>query len=66
MSSTNIMEQIQKKYNGVLLTKKEAAEVLKCSCATIDRMRADGIIRSKRIRGRVFISINEISLVLGE
>ena len=58
------LENLQQKYRKSLLKKKEAAEELNISQATLDRLRKSGEIRSKKVGGRVFFTINEIALFL--
>lgn len=66
MSSISILEQIQQRYNKSLLNKKEAAQELGISQASLDRLRKSGEIRSKRVGGKVMISLKEIALFIGE
>ena len=58
------LENLQQKYRKSLLKKKEAAEELNISQATLDRLRKSGEIRSKKVGGGVFFTINEIALFL--
>jgi len=55
------LDNLQRKYGKSLLKKKEAAEELNISQATLDRIRKNGDIVSKRIGGGIFFTINEIS-----
>jgi len=57
-------DNLQHKYGKSLLKKKEAAEELNISQATLDRLRKKGDIRSKRIMGGVFFSLKEIASFL--
>ena len=61
-----IVENIQQRYKKSLLSKKEAARELNISIATLDRLRAQGLIKSKKIKGAVFFTINELALFIGE
>jgi hypothetical protein len=63
---TTIIEQIQQRHKKSLLTKKETAKELNISEATLDRLRKQGFIRSKKVCGGVFFTINEIALFIGE
>ncbi|AXX95732.1 helix-turn-helix domain-containing protein [Arcobacter ellisii] len=63
--STNV-EKLYQKYKKSLLKKKEAAEELNISVATLDRLRNQGLIKSKKIRGGVFFTITEIASFIGE
>lgn len=42
------------------LTKKEAAKFLKLSTRTLDRYRAEGLIRAVKGRGKVFFPTEEL------
>lgn len=61
--SANV-EHLYKKYKKSLLSKKEAAEELNISTATLDRLRKKGLIRSKRVGGGIYFTLNEIALFL--
>ena len=61
--SANV-EHLYKKYKKSLLSKKEAAEELSISTATLDRLRKKGQIRSKRVGGGIYFTLNEIALFL--
>lgn len=54
-------EILQTKYNKSLLTKKETAQELNISQASLDRLRKMGSISSKRVGGMILFTINEIS-----
>lgn len=36
-----------------LLDKKETARLLRCSSRTLDRLRAEGLLKAAKVRGRV-------------
>ena len=61
MQFTDYIDYLKNKYNSLLLTKKEAAQELKRSPATIDRLRKAGKLRSKKIGGEVFFTVEEIA-----
>ena len=63
--STNV-EKLYQKYKKSLLKKKEAAEELNISMATLDRLRKQGLIRSKRIGGGIYFTLNELATFIGE
>ncbi len=49
-------------YMRSLLNKKEAAQELGgISVSTLDRMRQDGLIVSRKVRGKIMFSIDEIA-----
>ena len=55
------LDNLQQRYKKSLLSKKEAAEELSISTATIDRLRKKGSIRSKRVGGGIFFSLKELA-----
>lgn len=63
--STNV-EKLYQKYKKSLLKKKEAAEELNISMATLDRLRKQGLIKSKRIGGGIYFTLNELATFIGE
>lgn len=58
------LENLQHKFKKSLLSKKETAEELNISQATLDRLRKSGEIKSKKVGGGVFFTINEIAYFL--
>jgi hypothetical protein len=58
------LENLQHRYLKSLLSKKETAKELNISQATLDRLRKSGAIKSKKVGGGVFFTINEIALFL--
>ena len=58
------IDNLQNKFNKSLLTKKETARELNISQATLDRLRKTGVIKSKKVGGGVFFTINELALFL--
>lgn len=63
---STIIDNIQQRYKKSLLSKKEVARELNISTATLDRLRNQGFIKSKKIRGGVFFTINEVASFIGE
>jgi excisionase family DNA binding protein len=57
-------EFLQKKYGTPLINKIKAANELSISRATIDRMRKDGQIKSKRIGKQVRFHVTEIARIV--
>ncbi len=53
-------------YNKMLLAKKEAAKELSISEATLDRLRKNGDIESKKILGQIMFSIDEVARFLAD
>lgn len=58
------LENLQQRYKKSLLSKKEAAEELNISTATLDRLRKQGLLKSKKVGGGIFFTLNEIALFL--
>ena len=56
------LDNLQHRFKKSLLTKKETARELNISQATLDRLRKSGEIKSKKVGGGVFFTINEIAL----
>lgn len=61
MSKMEYVEILRANYKRMLLTKKETANELNISSATIDRLRKNGEINSRKIGGGVYFSIEEIA-----
>ena len=60
------LENLQQRYKKSLLSKKEAAEELNISTATLDRLRKQGLIRSKKVGGGIYFTLNELATFIGE
>jgi len=60
------VENLQRKFNKSLLSKKEVAIELSISQATLDRIRKAGLIRSKKVSGGVFFTLNEVAAYIDE
>jgi len=60
----SMLENLQRRYQKSLLNKKEVAKELNISQATLDRLRKSGEIRSKKVGGGIFFTINEVALFL--
>ena len=60
----SIIDNLQQRYNKLLLSKKETAKELNISEATLDRLRKSGQIKSKKVLGGVFFTIKEIASFL--
>lgn len=55
------LERLQQRYNKSLLTKKETAQELNISTATLDRLRKSNAISSKKIGGKIFLTLKNVS-----
>ena len=66
MSQIEFTQMLRENYNKMLLSKKETAQEVGVSEATIDRLRQNGLISSKKVLGQVMFSIDEIARFLSE
>lgn len=66
MSQKDFFNMLRDNYKKILLTKKEIAMELNVSEATIDRLRQNGQLSSKKILGQVMFSLDEIARFLYE
>ena len=60
----SILDNLRQTFKKSLLSKKETAIELNISQATLDRLRKSGDIKSKKVGGGIFFTINEIALFL--
>lgn len=60
------LDDLQQRYKKLLLTKKETAEELNISIATLDRLRNQGHIKSKKVGGGIYFTLKEIASFIGE
>ena len=60
------LENLQQRYKKSLLSKKEAAEELNIPTATLDRLRKQGLIMSKKVGGGIYFTLKEIAIFIGE
>lgn len=66
MSQQEFFITLRDNYSKMLLTKKEIANELNVSEATIDRLRQNGQLNSKKVLGQVMFSLDEIARFLYE
>ena len=66
MSQQDFLNMLRDNYKKMLLTKKETAKELNVSEATIDRLRQNGQLNSKKILGQVMFSLDEVARFLYE
>ena len=64
MTQQEFIQMLRDNYKKMLLTKKEVAAELSTSQATIDRLRKNGELTSKKVLGQVMFSIDEIARFL--
>ena len=66
MSQLDLITMLRENHKRMLLTKKETANELNISEATIDRMRQNGLLNSKKVLGQIMFSLDEIARFLYE
>jgi len=66
MSQSELIIMLRDNYNKMLLTKKEIASEINVSEATIDRLRQQGQLNSKKILGQIMFSLDEVARFLYE
>jgi len=58
------LDNLQSRYQKSLLNKKETAKEIGISTNTLDRLRKNGEIKSKKVGGGIYFSLNELALFL--
>lgn len=66
MSQKELIQLLRDSYKKMLLSKAETANELNVSEATIDRLRNNGKLNSKKVLGQIMFSIDEIARYLEE
>ncbi len=66
MSQLDLITMLRESYKRMLLTKKETANELNVSEATIDRMRQNGLLNSKKVLGQIMFSLDEVARFIYE
>lgn len=66
MNQEQFYSQLRENHKKMLLTKKETAKELSVSEATLDRLRGNGDITSKKVLGQIMFSIDEIARFLAD
>ncbi|RXK03334.1 AlpA family transcriptional regulator [Halarcobacter bivalviorum] len=66
MLKIELIEMLRTNYKRSLLSKKETAKELNISQATIDRLRQSGQIKSKRVGGGIYFTLDEIARFICE
>ena len=66
MEQTEFLSLLRENHKKMLLTKKETANELSISEATLDRIRANGDIDHKKVLGQIMFSIDEVARFLAE
>ena len=66
MSQIELTQMLRDNHEKMLLTKKETAKELSISEASIDRLRKNGQLESKKVLGQIMFSIDEIARFLAD
>jgi len=66
MNQEQYQTLLRENHNKILLTKKETAHELSIGEATIDRLRKQGKITSKKVLGQIMFSIDEVARFLAD
>lgn len=61
MSKAEFIEMLRTNYKRSLLSKRETANELNISQATVDKLRKSGAISSKKIGGEIYFTLDEIA-----
>ena len=61
MSKIEFIEMLRTNYKRSLLSKRETANELNISSATIDRLRKSGAISSRKVGGGIYFTLDEIA-----
>jgi hypothetical protein len=61
MSKAEFIEMLKTNYKRSLLSKRETANELNISQATVDKLRKSGAISSKKIGGGIYFTLDEIA-----
>lgn len=61
MSKVEFIEMLRTNYKRSLLSKKETANELNISQATVDRLRKPGAISSRKVGGGIYFTLDEIA-----
>ncbi len=66
MNQEEFYSQLRENHSKMLLTKKETAKELSISEATLDRIRTNGDIETKKVLGQIMFSIDEVARFLAD
>lgn len=61
MSKAEFIEMLRINYKRSLLSKRETANELNISQATVDRLRKTGAISSRKVGGGIYFTLDEIA-----
>ena len=66
MTREELFKVMRETHEKMLLSKKETAKELSVGEASVDRLRAAGKLKSKKVLGQVMFSLDEIARFLTE
>lgn len=66
MTQDQFLSLLRENYKKMLLNKEETARELNISQGTLDNLRKEGKIKSKKILGQIFFDIGEVSRFMAE
>ena len=66
MTQQEFLQILRDSYKKMLLNKRQVAQELGISQASIDRLRNNGQISSKKVLGQVMFSIDEVARYLAD
>ena len=66
MTQQDFMEMLRENHKSAFITKKEVAKELHISTGTVDALRRDGQIMSRKVIGQVMFDIGEVARFMAE
>jgi len=66
MRPSELVEFLRETHKKMLLSKAETANELNISEATVDRLRKNGKLNSKKVLGQIMFSIDEVAHFIQE
>ena len=66
MTQQDFLEMLKEHYKSAFLNKKEVAKELHISAGTVDRLRKEGQLKSRKVVGQVFFDIGEVARFMAE
>ena len=66
MEQSEFLSLLRENHKKMLLTKRETAKELSISEATLDRIRSNGDIETKKVLGQIMFGIDEVARFLAD
>ena len=66
MEQSELLSLLRENHKKMLLTKRETAKELSISEATLDRIRSNGDIETKKVLGQIMFGIDEVARFLAD